>query len=174
MSKQELQRAALEQGGVSFEESLEAEQMEPSLYERIGHEGFVQLSTKFYDKVFDDTDSAWFLNIFSSSTKRDAIENQYTFLIQTFGGPDLYRQRKGKYTRLVGRHANFNIGTRAAQQWLHHMMAAIEEHEGLDQEAKSKLVKYFTYTAHYIVAAMSYMRSDQLSGGTQVDYGRVW
>ena len=96
MSKQELQNAALEQGGVSFEESIEAEKMEPSLYERIGHEGFVELSTKFYDKVFNDTDSAWFLNIFSSSTKREAIENQYLFLIQTFGGPDLYRQKKGK------------------------------------------------------------------------------
>jgi hypothetical protein len=54
------------------------------------------------------------------------------------------------------------------------MVAAIEEHDSLDHEARSKLVKYFTYTAHYIVAAMSYMRSDQLSGGTQVDHGRVW
>jgi hypothetical protein len=69
-----------------------------------------------------------------------------------------------------------------------------------------KLLLYFTFTAHYIVAAMSYMRSDQvwdtcevidwlsfwnlfslsvaddlflpfsiqLSGGTNVDTGRIW
>lgn len=91
MSKQELQQAALENGGVSYQESLEAEKLEPTLYERIGHDGFVQLTTSFYDKVFDDKETAWFVNIFSSSTKQEAIENQYRFLIQTFGGPDLYR-----------------------------------------------------------------------------------
>mmetsp|Transcript_7297 Transcript_7297/g.12103 ORF Transcript_7297/g.12103 Transcript_7297/m.12103 type:complete len:96 (-) Transcript_7297:90-377(-) len=88
----------------------------------------------------------------------------------------LYRQKKGKYTRLAGRHANYNIGTQAAHRWLHHMAAAIEENEGLksDDEAREKLIQYFTYTAHYLVAAMTYMRSDQLSGGTTVDPGRVW
>ncbi|KAI2510891.1 hypothetical protein MHU86_3512 [Fragilaria crotonensis] len=94
MSKQELQQAALENGGVSYDESLEAEKMTPSLYERIGHDGFVELSTRFYDNVFNDKDAIWFLNIFSSSTKDEAIENQYRYLIQTFGGPDLYRQRR--------------------------------------------------------------------------------
>jgi truncated hemoglobin YjbI len=174
MSKQELQQAALENGGVSYDESLEAEKMTPSLYERIGHDGFVELSTRFYDNVFNDKDAIWFLNIFSSSTKDEAIENQYRYLIQTFGGPDLYRQKKGKYTRLAGRHANYNIGTRAAHQWLHHMTAAIDAHDKLDAESKTKLTNYFRYTAHYLVAAMTYMRPDQLSGGTQVDYGRVW
>ena len=176
MSKQELHQKALENGGVSYHESLEAQEMKPSLYERIGHQGFVELSTQFYENVFNDkdADSAWFLNIFSSSTKQEAIENQYLFLIQTFGGPDLYRQKKGKYTRLAGRHANYNIGTRAAHQWLHHMTRAMDEHKSLDTEAKSKLSKYFCFTAHYLVAAMTYMRSDQLSGGTQIDSGRIW
>lgn len=71
-------------------------------------------------------------------------------------------QKKGKYTRLVGRHANYNIGTRAAERWLHHMVAAIEELELEEEESKTCLVKYFTYTAHYIVAAMAYMRPDQV------------
>jgi hypothetical protein len=77
----------------------------------------------------------------------------------------LYRQKKGKYTRLAGRHANYNIGTKAAHRWLHHMGEAIAENEGLksDDEARGKLVKYFTYTAHYLVGAMTYMRSDQVS-----------
>jgi truncated hemoglobin YjbI len=91
MSKQELQRAALDNGGVSYDESLEAQNLVPSIYERIGHDGLVELTTTFYDMVFADKESAWFVNIFSSSTKQDAIENQYRFLIQTFGGPDLYR-----------------------------------------------------------------------------------
>lgn len=56
------------------------------------------------------------------------------------------------------------------------MNAAIDELDELqnDLEAKEHLKNYFTHTAHYIVAAMDYMRSDQLSGGTQMDAGRVW
>jgi len=136
----------------------------------------MKLSQLFYDRVFDDNEAEWFLNIFSSSTKQEAVENQYRFFVQTFGGPDLYRQKKGKYTRLVGRHAAYNIGKRAAIRWVDHMESAIDEHEALegDCEAKEHLKKYFAYTAHYIVAGMDYMRPDQLSGGTKMDTGRIW
>jgi len=123
----------------------------------------MKLSQLFYDRVFDDTEQ-WFLNIFSSSTKQEAVENQYRFFVQTFGGPDLYRQKKGKYTRLAGRHANYPIGTNAANRWVEHMVLAIEDHDALkdDEEARKHLVNYFRYTAHYIVAAMEYMRPDQV------------
>ena len=165
MSKQSLQKAASERSGVSFEESTEATSMQPSLYERIGVEGIRELSTCFYDKVFQDKEAAWFLNIFSSSTRSEAIENQYLFFVQTFGGPNLYQAKKGKYTRLVGRHANYNIGVGAADRWVFHMLQAIQEHPLLaeDMEAKQNLEKYFRYTAHYIVVAMEYMRPDQVS-----------
>ena len=74
------------------------------------------------------------------------------------------RQKKGKYTRLVGRHANYNIGSKAAERWVHHMKEAVESHEALKDDAKARelLVKYFQYTAHYIVAASDYMRPDQV------------
>lgn len=166
MSKQELQAAAWNRSGVRHEESLKAAALTPSLYERIGQEdGFRLLSSLFYDQVFADKESAWFLNIFSSSTKAEAIENQYLFFVQTFGGPDLYRQKKGKYTRLVGRHANYNIGPQAANRWVEHMVTAMNNHEKLknDAEAFEALHKYFMYTAHYIVIAMEYMRPDQVS-----------
>lgn len=176
MSKIELQESAFQHSGVTYEESLEATQLEdPCMYERIGGEpGCRTLSKLFYDKVFDDKEAAWFLNIFSSSTKDEAIDNQFRFLVQTFGGPDLYRQKKGKYTRLAGRHANYSIGNNAANRWVMHMDHAIDEHPQIDTECSKLLKKYFAYTAHYIVAAMTYMRSDQLSGGTKIDAGRVW
>jgi truncated hemoglobin YjbI len=202
MSKQELQDRALKAGGVSYEESLKAtNEMAPSMYERMGKEqGCEELSRLFYNRVFDDTEARWFLHIFSSSTKKEAIDNQYRFFVQTFGGPELYRQKKGKYTRLVGRHANYTIGHRAADHWVQHMKLAMEDHSHLkdDQEAKDALHLYFQYTAHYIVAASDYMRPDQvsvfirvckseptiphslffpdmkLSGGTKMDEGRIW
>lgn len=100
MSKQELQKAALEHSGVSYEESLQAAALQPSVYERIGkEEGFERLSQLFYDNVFADKDAPWFLSIFASSSKAEAVENQYRFFVQTFGGPDLYAQKKGKVGR---------------------------------------------------------------------------
>lgn len=165
MSKLELQQAAFARSGVSYEESLIAtEQLSPSIYERLGENGLRALSESFYDRVFSDKETAWFLNIFSSSTRVEAVENQYLFFVQTFGGPDLYRQKKGKFTRLVGRHANYNIGAAAADRWVDHMKAAIDGHAtlGQDDDAVDALLKYFRYTAHYIVIASEYMRPDQV------------
>lgn len=164
MSKQALQKAALEGSGVSYQESTKALSLQPSIYERLGDEGLRALSTAFYDKVFQDDEAAWFINIFSSSTRVEAIENQYLFLVQTLGGPALYQAKKGKYTRLVGRHANYNIGKQAAERWVWHMTKAMQEHDvlGQDDQARQALEQYFRYTAHYIVAAGSYMRPDQV------------
>jgi len=88
----------------------------------------------------------------------------------------LRRQKKGKYTRLAGRHANYNIGTSAANRWLQHMEHAMNDHKILmnDEETKIHLRNYFAFTAHYIVAAKEYMRPDQLSGGTKIDADRIW
>jgi truncated hemoglobin YjbI len=83
MSKQQLQKAAQESSGVSYEESLLATKLVPSLYERIGKEtGFERLSQDFYDRVFADKQAAWFLNIFSSSTKQEAVENQVSVMVR--------------------------------------------------------------------------------------------
>jgi hypothetical protein len=78
--------------------------------------------------------------------------------------PCWLRQKKGKYTRLVGRHANYNIGPNAADRWVEHMETALEQHSILskDDEAKECLRKYFRYTAHYIVTASEFMRGDQV------------
>jgi truncated hemoglobin YjbI len=177
MSKYDIQNETKLKSEITVEESEEAAALSPSIYDRIGEDGFIELSTLFYERVFADTDAPYFLNLFSSSTKREAIDNQYSFLVQTFGGPDLYRQRgKGKYTRLVGRHANYAIGTKAADRWFYNMEKALEEHSKLakDDEARVALSKYFRYTAHYIVSASQFMRPDQLSGGTVADSGRNW
>ena len=180
MSKYELRSKVHSLCGISYEQSLFAStSLTPPLLERIGGpEGMKLLSTHFYNRVFADKSNPWFLGIFATSTKMEAIDNQYRFLVQTFGGPELYKEKKGKYTRLVGRHANYAIGNSAAQRWMEHMEAAIEEHSNLmgeEQEvAREYLRMYFRYTAYYIVVASEFMRDDQLSGGREVDTGRIW
>lgn len=180
MSKYELRSKTQSLSGVSYEQSLLAStSLAPTLLERIGGaDGFHKLATLFYQRVFADRANPWFLGIFASSTQSEAIDNQYRFLVQTFGGPELYKEKKGKYTRLVGRHANYKIGPNAARRWMDHMEGAIDEHDALAGEendiARDYLKMYFRYTAFYIVAASEYMRDDQLSGGTQLDSGRIW
>ncbi|KAL3804074.1 hypothetical protein HJC23_006465 [Cyclotella cryptica] len=180
MSKHNLQTAAAKLSGVSYEQSLLAStSLHPTLLDRIGGpSGFYTLSTLFYNRVFNDTANPWFLGIFATSTKEEAIDNQYRFLVQFFGGEELYNAKKGgKYgVRLVGRHANYQIQARAAERWVEHMNCAIDEHEALlgDKEGRDYLKLYFRFTAYYIVVAKDYMRDDQLSGGTQMDKGRVW
>ena len=205
MSKYELQRIAYENSGITYEESQEYKThpiiitKSKSMYERLGYDnGCKLLSELFYNNVFNDKHDIQFLNIFASSTKNEAIDNQYRFLVETFGGPSLYKKKKNsKYTRLVGRHANYNgINSKTANRWIYHMINAINEHPNLQQTTKSTtqtststattisetesqneneshekteiditkdiLIKYFKYTAHYIVASMCYMRDDQV------------
>ena len=198
MSKYELRSKTFSLSDVSYEQSLLAStSLTPPLLQRIGGpSGFHTLATLFYQRVFADKSNPWFLGIFATSTQTEAIDNQYRFLVQTFGGPELYKEKKGKYTRLVGRHANYKIGKNAAKRWIYHMELAIDELPALyssslsidsdnveqgeekkndnNEEAREYLKMYFRYTAYYIVAASEYMRDDQLSGGTQLDSGRIW
>jgi truncated hemoglobin YjbI len=182
MSKQELFAAATKLSGITHSQSLLASTaLSPPLLSIIGGPtGFHTLSTLFYNRVFNDTSNPWFLGIFATSTKEEAVDNQYRFLVQSFGGEELYTAKKGgKYgVRLVGRHANYTIGSKAAERWIEHMECAIDEHDALRGEenevARKYLKMYFRFTAYYIVVAKEYMREDQLSGGNQMDGGRVW
>ncbi|KAL7471696.1 hypothetical protein ACHAXS_011994 [Conticribra weissflogii] len=178
MSKYEIYDRTTALSGITHSQSQQAlTSLDPPLLTRIGHtSGFRTLSTLFYDRVFADKSNPWFLGIFATSTKSEAIDNQYRFFVQTFGGPELYKEKKGKYTRLVGRHANYKIGEKAAERWVEHMEGAIEEHENLreDIEAKKCLKWYFRFMAYYIVVASEFMRDDQLSGGTKLDSDRIW
>lgn len=180
MSKYDLRSKVQCLCGISYEQSLLAStSLTPPLLERIGGpDGMKTLSTHFYDRVFADKAHPWFLGIFATSTKQEAIDNQYRFLVQTFGGPELYKEKKGKYSRLVGRHANYSIGVSAAQRWIEHMEEAISEHANLKGDehelAREYLIMYFRFTAYYIVVASEFMRGDQLSGGKEVDSGRIW
>ncbi|GKY98245.1 hypothetical protein MPSEU_000782200 [Mayamaea pseudoterrestris] len=176
MSKYELQRRATDLSGVSHEDAQRALHLSPSVFDRIGTDGIHLLSQIFYDGVYSDKENQWFLNIFASSSKKEAIDNQFRFFVQTFGGPDLYRAKKGKYTRLVGRHANYSIGYAAAKKWVSHMERALRQHPLIrrDDEVLAALSLYFRYTAYYIVVTKEYMRSDQLSGGSCVDTHSNW
>ena len=76
--------------------------MEPSLYERIGDEGILLLTTLFYDRVFSDDDEQWFMNIFSSSTKQEAIDNQVCVCVCVYVSVDIVANHHGhSFVRVI-------------------------------------------------------------------------
>mmetsp|Transcript_22055 Transcript_22055/g.42851 ORF Transcript_22055/g.42851 Transcript_22055/m.42851 type:complete len:172 (+) Transcript_22055:247-762(+) len=128
------------------------------IYEKIGEPAFRELSVRFYDKVYDD--EQWFKDIFKGKDKDSAIQNQCEFFMQRMGGPSLYTDRKGNHT-LISRHKNWQVDPPAAERWLEHMKTSLNEVASIDDESRAQMLKFFTYTAHLLVASKEIMKKKQ-------------
>mmetsp|Transcript_24349 Transcript_24349/g.60014 ORF Transcript_24349/g.60014 Transcript_24349/m.60014 type:complete len:197 (+) Transcript_24349:202-792(+) len=135
--------------GVTEAESQHVE----DLYEKIGKDTFLQLSQKFYDRVYED--EQWFKDIFAGKPKDMAIRNQSEFFMQRMGGPTLYTDRKGGQT-LISRHKTWRVDKPAAERWLWHMEEVIKTLD-LDADVKERMMKFFKHTAYLLVAAKEVM-----------------
>lgn len=136
---QALNRQASCMSGVAHEDATAIDNV--NLYEKLGFDTFVKLSTNFYNEVYND-DQQWFRSIFANSTKDDAIQNQYEFFIQRMGGPPLYAHRKGS-TALIARHGPYPITERAAARWLFHMKTALDKSPEIDLDSKTRMFNFF-------------------------------
>ncbi|XP_027180777.1 two-on-two hemoglobin-3 isoform X2 [Coffea eugenioides] len=137
---QSLQEKAAEWSGVDAEDAFAIDGT--NLYEKLGLQTFINLSTNFYERVYADEEE-WFRSIFSKSKKEDAIQNQYEFFVQRMGGPPLYSQRKG-HPALIGRHRPFPVTHRAAERWLNHMQQALDATSDIDLDSKTKMLNFFS------------------------------
>jgi len=117
-----------------------------NLYQQLGRDTLVALSTRFYDLVYADTEPA-FRGLFPKD-KAGAIQNQYEFLIQRLGGPEEYSQRKG-HPALRARHERFSIGRAQADKWLSYMRQAMVD-VGLPTDARARLDEFFTDSAYFL------------------------
>ncbi|XP_068648745.1 two-on-two hemoglobin-3 [Aristolochia californica] len=145
---QSLQEKASEWSGVDPSDAFAIDNM--NLFEKLGLQAFVDLSTDFYSRVYQDEEE-WFRSIFANSTKEDAIRNQYEFFVQRMGGPPLYSRRKG-HPALIGRHRPFPVTHQAAERWLNHMQQALENAQNIDADSKLKMMNFFRHTAFFLVA----------------------
>ncbi|KAG0586688.1 hypothetical protein KC19_2G109000 [Ceratodon purpureus] len=157
---QSLQRQASCMSGVRQEDALAIDGV--NLYERLGFDTFVQLSTNFYNNVYSD-DQQWFRSIFANSTKDDAIQNQYEFFVQRMGGPSLYAHRKGN-SALIARHGPYPVTERAAARWLFHMKSALDQTDDIDFDSKTRMFNYFKHTAFFLVAGKELTNHHRLVG----------
>jgi hemoglobin len=118
-----------------------------SFYEAVGGEPtFHRLVQSFYRRVAGD---AALRAVYPSKDLGPAEEHLRLFLIQYWGGPRTYDERRG-HPRLRMRHARFAIGEAERDAWLGHMRAALDE-IGLDPAHDAQLWDYLVMAAHSLV-----------------------
>ena len=110
-----------------------------SMYDLAGGEATFRLLVKrFYSRVAEDPvlRAVYPEEDLSGATKRLTL-----FLIQYWGGPSTYSERRG-HPRLRLRHQPFAIGRRERDAWLGHMTAAVESLD-VAPAVRKALLDYF-------------------------------
>ena len=78
-----------------------------------------------------------------------AAERFTLFLVQYWGGPTTYSERRG-HPRLRMRHAPFAVTPNAAVHWLKHFKDGLESAD-LTEEQKDQFWDYVTHAAQFMV-----------------------
>jgi hemoglobin len=120
---------------------------EPSFYDAVGgEETFTRLVARFYAEVESDP---VLRPVYPSRDLGPAAEHLRLFLMQYWGGPGTYSERRG-HPRLRMRHAHFSIGPAERDAWLRHMRTALDE-IALDPASDEELWGYLVMAAHSLV-----------------------
>jgi hemoglobin len=118
-----------------------------TLYEAVGGEPtFRRLIAGFYRRVAADP---LLRAVYPEEDLSGAEERLRLFLMQYWGGPHTYSERRG-HPALRMRHAPFAIGPAERDAWLRHMTGALEELD-LPPEQAAPLLEYLTMAAHALV-----------------------
>ncbi|GII67162.1 hemoglobin-like protein HbO [Sphaerisporangium siamense] len=118
-----------------------------SFYDAVGgSEAFERLVRRFYEGVAEDP---LLRPLYPEEDLTGAEERLRLFLIQYWGGPSTYGERRG-HPRLRMRHVPFVIGPAERDAWLRHMRDAVDSLE-LPEELSAKLWHYLEYAAQSLV-----------------------
>ena len=90
-----------------------------------GPEAFAALADAFYDNVEQNAVLRPLYPTENEAAMRDARENLALFLMQYFGGPALYAEKRG-HPRLRMRHFPYSIGETESAAWLACMKSALD------------------------------------------------
>ena len=123
-----------------------ADLLDTQVYSLIGDDGFRRLVAAFYRRVAGDDILG---PLYPKHDLPGAETRLREFLIQRFGGPDQYSQRRG-HPRLRMRHAPFKIDQAGRNRWVELMEAALAEAQ-LPVEAEGPLRKFFHDAATFMI-----------------------
>jgi hemoglobin len=120
---------------------------EVTFFEAVGGEKtFRRLVHRFYEGVAADP---ILRPLYPEEDLEPAEERLRLFLIQYWGGPRTYGERRG-HPRLRMRHAPFPIGEREREAWLTHMREAVDELE-LPEQLEKMLWDYLVMAANSMI-----------------------
>ncbi|MGH3319612.1 MAG: globin [Streptosporangiaceae bacterium] len=112
-----------------------------------GEETFRRLIHRFYQGVREDPH----LRSMYPDDLNESEDKLALFLIQYWGGPRTYSERRG-HPRLRMRHVPFRIGETERDAWLAHMRAALDD-IGLPERYDTALWDYLVRAAHGLLNA---------------------
>ena len=122
-------------------------QPEQTFYDAIG--GFptiAKIVARFYAGVAEDE---VLRPIYPEADLGPAEERFTLFLVQYWGGPTTYSDRRG-HPRLRMRHAPFAVPPLAKEHWLRHFRAGLDE-ANLSPELDAQFWDYVTHAAQFMV-----------------------
>jgi hemoglobin len=114
-----------------------------TFYDAVGGEPtFRRLVAGFYRRVADDP---VLRPLYPEEDLSGAEERLRLFLMQYWGGPHTYSERRG-HPALRMRHHRFAIGPAERDAWIRHMTAAVEDLD-LPPKLATPLLEYLTAAA---------------------------
>lgn len=120
---------------------------EMTFYDAIGGlETFRAIVAKFYEGVAGDD---LLRPMYPEDDLGPAEERFLMFLVQYWGGPTTYSERRG-HPRLRMRHAPFPVDVAARDRWLQHFRAALDA-VALSPEHDAQFWAYVTHAATFMV-----------------------
>ncbi|WP_167003911.1 globin [Mumia sp. ZJ430] len=124
----------------------QAEQQQ-TFYDAIGgYDTIASIVAAFYEGVAEDP----VLRPMYPEEDLGPAEERFTlFLVQYWGGPTTYSERRG-HPRLRMRHAPFAVTPTAAEHWLRHFRAALDR-VALSPEHDREFWAYVTHAAQFMI-----------------------
>ena len=120
---------------------------EPTFYDAIGgYPTIAKIVDRFYAGVAEDE---VLRPLYPEQDLGPAQERFTLFLVQYWGGPTTYSDRRG-HPRLRMRHAPFAVTPLAKEHWLMHFRAGLDE-AGLPPELDAQFWDYVTHAAQFMV-----------------------
>ena len=110
-----------------------------------GIEFFESLVEHFYAGVANDP----LLRPLYPSDLSDAKTNLAAFLVEYWGGPDVYSSHRG-HPMLRARHLPFVIGQAERDAWMGHMSTAVRG-SSAPEDVKKELIAYFEKAATHLI-----------------------
>ncbi|WP_194777454.1 globin domain-containing protein [Pararhodonellum marinum] len=116
-----------------------------TIYQTLGEKKIQELVKAFYKEVANTPD----LRRHYPEDLSPAEERLFLFLVQVFGGPSTYSEKRG-HPRLRMRHLKWPIDTGMRDFWMNCMWKALDQ-TVMEIHTRDALKEYFTNAANHMI-----------------------